>query len=180
MDSGAEAILLRQSTVEANNLQVSTGDPTRIIFANGQSTDTHQTVNIGEIEALVCPDKDLTEDLISINPLLDHGFNLTMERDEGMLHNPNTDAVIHVRREGKRWAIDLEDLSRAVKQSPELRDSPKVNQLVEAKAVITRTSKGIRDQVISLHERMGHPHVEAMCKAIEGDSPTWTHCDLTP
>ena len=87
-----------------------------------------------------------------------------MEKDEGSLHNPNTDAIIHVRREGKRWAIDLEDLSRAVKQLPELRDSPKVSQLVEDKAVITRTSKGIRDQVISLHERTGHPHVEAMCK----------------
>ena len=51
-------------------------------------------------------------------------------------------------KEGKRWSIDLEDLTRAVKQLPELRDSPKVSQLVEAKAVITRTSKAIRDQVI--------------------------------
>ena len=75
-------------------------------------------MNIGEIEALVCPDKDLAEDLlISINPLLDHGFNLTMEKDEGRLHNPNTDAVILVRREGKRWAIDLEDLSQAESNS---------------------------------------------------------------
>ena len=80
LDSGAEAILLRESTVEANNLQVSTGDPTKIILSNGQSTDTHETANIGEIKALVCPDKDLTEDLVSINPLLDHGFNLPIWR----------------------------------------------------------------------------------------------------
>ena len=94
------------------------------------------------MEALVCPDKDLTEDLVSINPLLDYGFNLTMERNEGRLHNPDTDATIHVRREGKRWAIDLEDLSQAVKKLPELRDCPKVHQMVKAKAVVTRPSKG--------------------------------------
>ena len=40
-----------------------------------------------------------------------------MEKDEGRLHNPNTDAVILVRREGKRWAIDLEDLSQAESNS---------------------------------------------------------------
>ena len=120
MDSGAEAILLRQSTVEANNFQVSTGDP---IFANGQSTDTHETVNSGKIEALVCPDKDLTEDLISINPLLDHGFNyLTMEKDEGRLHNPSTDAVIHVRREGPRkvTAMTAQIAEDRVRSGPEI------------------------------------------------------------
>ena len=85
---------------------MSTGDPTiiitRIVSANGQATDTNQTANIIQIEALVCPDKDLTEDLVSIDPLLDYGFNLIMEKNEGRLHYPETDATIHVRREGKR------------------------------------------------------------------------------
>ena len=53
------------------------------------------------------------------------------EGRKGRVHNPITDATIHVRREGN-------DRQSTVKQLPDL----------EAKAVITRTSKGIRDQVI--------------------------------
>ena len=101
-----------------------------------------------------------------------------MEMDEGRLHNPNIDAIIHVRREGKRWAIDLEDLSRAVKQLPELRDSPKVNQLVEAKAVITRASKGIRDQVISLSHIASRTNGTSACRShVQSNRRRITHLD---
>ena len=56
-----------------------------MIFGNGQSTDTDIRAKIGSLEAIVCKDSDLAEDLISLNPLLDMGFQLTMERKEGTL-----------------------------------------------------------------------------------------------
>ena len=40
--------------------------------------------------------------------------------------------------------------------------------------------KSIRQKVISLHERMGHANTEAMCDALAGEAPAWTHTDITP
>lgn len=71
LDSGAEATLLRQSTVERRGMNKSTGDVTHIVFGNGNMTSTTQRTSIGEMEALICPDDQLQEDLVSINPLLD-------------------------------------------------------------------------------------------------------------
>ena len=37
---------------------------------------------IGELDALECNDGVLQEDLLSVNPLLELGFKLTMEKEE--------------------------------------------------------------------------------------------------
>ena len=151
-----------------------------MIFGNGQTTDTDIRAKIGDLDAIVCKDSDLTEDLISLNPLLDMGFQLTMESKEGTLYNPATDATIHVRRTGPRWSVDLEDLARAAQKIPSLVENQSVHDMTSALAVITKEPKSIRERVIALHERMGHPNAEAMCAAVGGEDPTWTHCDLRP
>ena len=158
---------------------ISTQAPnTEIIFGNGHSTVTDKKTTIGDVEALICEDGILQEDLLSVNPLLDIGFKLTMNKSSDLLHNEETGATIHVQREGKRWAVDLEDLASAMKANPDLIENPAMDELVKANAVVHRDPKSIRDQVIQLHERMGHPNTEAMCAAVEGDTPTWTHSNM--
>ena len=68
LDSGAEAILLRQSTAETDRLHVSNGATTTVMFGNGHTTDTNMQTTIGRLPAIVCKDRDLQEDLISVNP----------------------------------------------------------------------------------------------------------------
>ena len=70
---------------------------------------------IGDFNAIVCPDACLGEDLVSVNPMLDAGFKLVMEKTEGLLTNEDSGANIKVRREGERWSFDLEDLAKAVR-----------------------------------------------------------------
>ena len=134
---------------------------------------------IGDIDALICNDNVLQEDLLSVNPLLDIGFKLTMDKDKGLLRNEKTGVNIHVQRQGKKWAVDLEDLAKATRSYPELETSQAVEDMVQANAVINRDPKSIRDLVIHLHERMGHPNTEAMCAAVDGEEPTWSHSNLT-
>ena len=179
MDTGAEAIILRQSTVDDHELDITSGTSTDIVFGNGESPSTNLRARIGHLDAIVCPDSCLSEDLVSVSPILDAGFTLTMERNEGLLRNETSGASIKVRREGKRWSIDLEDLANAVRVMPQVPDNPAIRDMLLANAVVTKEAKSLRQKVISLLERMGHPNTEAMCQAIEGETPTWTHCELT-
>ena len=135
-----------------HDFDTSRGHPTQVIFGNGQTTATDIRAKIGNLEAIVCKDSDLTEDLISLNPLLDMGFQLTMESKEGTLHNPAMDATIHVRRTGPRWSVDLEDLARAVQKIPSLVENQSVQDMTSALAVIMKEPKSIRERVIALHE----------------------------
>ena len=142
------------------------------MFGNGQTSITRDHTSIGTLPAIVCRDRDLKEDLISVNPLLDSGYTLTMESGYGTLFNKETQQTIHVKRDGPRWSVDLRDLAQAVSAQPDLAGNPAIDQLVQAHAVINTEPASVRDKVISLHERMGHAHAEAMCTAISGDSPT--------
>ena len=96
LDSGAEAILLRRSTVEANDFPSANGPPTAVIFGNGNTSVTHDHASIGPLPAIVCNDNDLKEDLVSVNPLLDSGYKLTMESGYETLFHEETQQTIHV------------------------------------------------------------------------------------
>ena len=141
LDTGVEAILLRQSTANAQGWRSEKTSNTEIVFGNGHSTMTDTRTRIGELDALVCQDYTLQEDLLNVNPLLDIGFTLTMmDKDRGLLLNVNMGVKIHVQRQGKRWAVDLEDLSRAMRADPQLEESH-IEEIVQANAVINRDSK---------------------------------------
>ena len=96
------------------------GPPTAVMFGNGQTSVTHDHASIGELPAIVCDDNDLKEDLVSVNPLLDSGYKLTMESEFGTLFNEETQQTIHVRRDGPRWSVDLRDLAQAGLHDPKL------------------------------------------------------------
>ena len=180
LDSGAEAILLRQSTAERYQLPVSAGPTTTVVFGNGQSSITNQLAQLGQFNAIVCNDNDLHEDLISVNPLLDAGYRLTMDANRGTLINQDTGSSILVLRDGARWSISIDALSKAMSADDNHPNGEQDHHLVEANAVIHPDASSLRDKVISLHERLGHANLEAMCDAIGGNDPAWTHCDVTP
>ena len=150
LDSGAEAIILRQSTVENHSLPLSTGADTTVMFGNGQTTTTNRQTNLGGLPAIVCEDRNLQEDLISVNPLLDAGYRLTMEGNHGTLTKDEAGSSISVVREGARWSVDLRNTE------PSSNDYSNIRDTVEAYAVINADSKSLRLRVISLHERLGH------------------------
>ena len=103
-----------------------------------------------------------------------------MEADHGELVNEETGAAIGVLRQGHKWAVDLDDLAAASATIEGLDYHNTLQQFVQAKAVIYSIPKSIRQKVISLHERMGHANTEAMCDALAGEAPSWTHTDITP
>ena len=97
-----------------------------------------------------------------------------MQADRGELVNDERGTSI------ARWSVDLDDLAAASASIPELNESAQLLPVVQAKAVIYSIPKSIREKVISLHERLGHANTEAMCDALSGDSPAWTHSYITP
>ena len=172
--------MLRESTVRSQGLSTSARPTTTIMFGNGHTSSTDRQAQLGDLEAIVCSDTDLNEDLISVNPLLDKGFKLTMESDSGELRNESTGVSIGVRRSGAKWSVDLDDLAAASATIPDLERSESLRSILQANAAIYSIPKSIREKVISLHERLGHASTEAMCDALGGEFPTWTHTDVTP
>jgi hypothetical protein len=81
------------------------------VFGNGESTVTDRSVDIGSFKGLLCPDNELTEDLQSVNPFLDSGYVLHMTGQDGYVMHPETGERIHIRRNGPRWLVDLEDIA---------------------------------------------------------------------
>ena len=140
LDTGAKAILLRQSTASAQGWRSEKTNNTEIVFGNGHATVTDTRTKIGDLDALICQDETLKEDLLSVNPLLDIGCKLTMDKDRGLLSNETTGVKIHVQRQGKRWAVDLEDLSRTMQTDPKLEEGH-VEEMIKANAVVNRDAK---------------------------------------
>ena len=67
-----------------------------------------------------------------------------MDKDKGKLCNESTGVKIHVQRLGKKWAVDLEDLSKAMRANPVLEKSQAEDEMVQAYAVINREPKSTR------------------------------------
>ncbi|MFN9983184.1 MAG: hypothetical protein ACK53Y_24870, partial [bacterium] len=64
MDTGAYAILLRCSTANDRSCEMEFMEETAIIFGNGEETTSNTKAHIGELEAIVCNDNQLTDDLV--------------------------------------------------------------------------------------------------------------------
>jgi hypothetical protein len=48
-------------------------DETLIIFGNGKETTSTTRMHIGDLEAIVCNDDQLTDDPVAIHPIVDAG-----------------------------------------------------------------------------------------------------------
>lgn len=153
-------------------------NPTDIIFGNGSSTQTNSEVNFGRFSALLCEDSELSEDLISVNPFLDSGYLLHMEGSGGYLLHPTSGERIAVERDGPRWTIDLEDMSRLQEGPAKEQAVAALSSLYTVNTSTVRESESQRQRVLRLHTRMGHASTETMCGACEAGG-AWSHSGLT-
>jgi hypothetical protein len=116
---------------------------------------------MGNLEAIVCNDGQLTDDLIAIHPIVDAGFDIHLTSEGGVMNKNIGGESIPIVRRGRKWLVDLEDLK-----------SVKIKQ----NSLFCHTIS-IANQVMRLHERMGHPSSESMCKAIA--SGAWQNAKIT-
>jgi len=109
------------------------------------------------LEALVLPDRELIEDLISINPIVDLGYEVTFEPyDSGGVISKDGVDLIRLHRRSSKWLIDMNSLN----------------------CLVTGVDKdGVLTRVLSLHKRMGHASSKNMQSAIALD--TWTNAGVT-
>ena len=109
------------------------------------------------MNALVLPDRELIEDLISINPIVDQGYKVTFEPyDRGGAISKDGIDLVPIRREGSMWLMDINRL----------------------KCLVAGTKPdGLVEKVMSLHKRMEHASFKNMIAAMKSGS--WTNADVS-
>jgi hypothetical protein len=60
-------------------------EETMIVFGNGESTTSETKAHFGDLEAIVCADDQLTDDLIAIHPIVDAGYNIHFSSKGGIM-----------------------------------------------------------------------------------------------
>jgi hypothetical protein len=164
MDSGAEVNYIRKSTA-VNKLDLPLEylpNTTVVVFGNGSEAPINSAAHLSpSIPAVVLPDETLVEDLISPNPIVDLGYRIVLEKDEGWIERDN-ERVITLRREQLKWLVNLQDL-----------------KCLNAKIVKKEATPDstVKDKVILLHRRMGHPSTKIMKAAVKAGA--WVGCGVT-
>ena len=76
------------------------------MLGNEQTPATRDHASIGDFPAIVCSDKDLKEDLICVNPLLD---SVTWQRDPGsvFLQRPLSTVLLTTNNPPTFWRTDF-------------------------------------------------------------------------
>ena len=105
------------------------------------------------MSALILPDSSLIEDLISINPIVDAGYDVHMTHRGGSIIKDGK-RVIPISRSGQKFTIDMKKLLRCL-------------------VVNTASYK----EVMELHRRLGHPSLDTMINAIS--SLSWINSGIT-
>ncbi len=125
-------------------------EETTIIFGNGEETTSNTKAHIGELEAIVCNDNQLTDDFIAIHPIVDAGYDIHLSSTGGIVNKPSNGHSFPILRDGLKWMIDLEEL-KEIK--------------IMRKPIYCNTAS-VASQVLRLHERMGHPASEEIFNEI--------------
>ena len=78
-----------------------------------------QKAHIGELEAIVCNDNQLTDDLVAIHPIVDAGYDIHLSSKGGVINKPSDGHSFPILRDGLKWMIDLEELKEIkIKRKP--------------------------------------------------------------
>jgi hypothetical protein len=85
-------------------------DETLIIFGNGKETTSTTRMRIGDLEAIVCNDDQLTDVQVAVHPIVDAGYNIYFSSWGGLIDKPSTGHSIPIFRDDKKWLVDLEEL----------------------------------------------------------------------
>jgi hypothetical protein len=136
-------------------------EETMIIFGNGKETTSTTRAHIGDLEAIVCNDNQVTDDLVAMHPIVDAGYGIHLSSKGGIVKKPSDGHSFPILRDGVKWVIDLEELK----------------EIKRKRKPIYCNTASISSQVLCLHERMGHPATEAMCTAINFGA--WKNVKIT-
>ncbi len=74
-------------------------DETLIIFGNGKETTSTTRMHIGDLEAIVCNDDQLTDDPVAIYPIVDAGYNIYFSSWGGLIDKSRTGHSIPIFRD---------------------------------------------------------------------------------
>ena len=140
-----------------------------IISAHGHSETADRITTIGGIEVIVT--EGLVEDLLSVNPLVDSGHMITLNRQGGVIVHTTTGKEVPIVRQGLGWKVLLSDIVDLTTDVPSDINPQTVTSVFSGRVMTVNTSQ--RVTIIELHERMGHPSKDVMCDAIRGRNPTW-------
>jgi hypothetical protein len=155
-----------------------------IAYGNGSTSVTKQTTKIGNYDALVA---DVPVTLVGVPQLLDSGKIIKFTNDVAEVYNPVTDKKIIAQKtsDGTFQIDDIRDLAKLDETDitytlhTEKENDYSKDRSYCLSARIAQNQEGIRDKVISLHNRMGHVAEDIMIKAIKGRNPTWRGTGLT-
>ncbi len=76
-------------------------DETLLIFGEGEETTSNTRTHIGDLEAIVCDDDQLTDDLIAIRPIVDAGYNIHFSSIDGKVDKPSIGHSVPIIRDGR-------------------------------------------------------------------------------
>lgn len=157
LDTGAEDNFFRQSTAKRLKLNTFANEHTTTVeFGNGNQIATSLAAHLNEsLSALIIPDTDLVHDLLSVIPILDLGYDIKLTAQGGSI-DKNEVPIMPIVRDDRKLLVDI--------------------KRVQCLMACTK-SQTIRDKVLMLHRRMGHPSMQRMVDAINNGS--WRATDVT-
>ena len=171
-DTGATTSIIPTSLAANLNLQTITNTNTsRIIWGNNTTEITNKSIKLGPTTPILS--KTAAEALISIGDFANLGYNIHLHADGGYMKHKDNNNTIELSRATRKslWKINLMDISN-------IEPINQQNYCFQAK--LKPASSSIRNQVIDIHNRMGHPSQESMRKALTGPKPSWTHTNIKP
>jgi hypothetical protein len=162
-------------------------DPHTIVFGNGSSATTSMSINVTNTYCpVVFPNDYCPNNLLPEKSLSDLNCVTTFQRDICTIAPPpwsNLKAIITRRDPDTRmFHVNLQDVHSLIRnlQDQELDNSVSPDPSTAFSAVLAHQSHHtIEYKVVNLHETMGHASCEAMCAAVSGPNPAWTHTGLT-
>jgi hypothetical protein len=89
-------------------------EETTIICGNGEETTSNTKAHTGELEAILCNDNQLTDDLVAIHPIVDAGYDIHLSSKGGIINKPSDGHSFPILRDVLKWMIDLEELKARV------------------------------------------------------------------
>jgi len=129
---------------------------TLVQFGNGSNISTSLAAQLNRsLTALVIPDTDLIQDLLSVTPILDLGYEISLSSQGGSI-NLNGEPIMPIIRNDKKLLVDIKSV-----------------QCLSA----STSHQAVRERVLAHHKRTGHPSMRRMIDAINCGS--WTNCDVT-
>jgi hypothetical protein len=94
-------------------------EETMIIFGNGEERTSSTKAHIGDLEAIVCNDNQLTDDLVAIHPIVDAGYDIHLSSTGEIVNKLSNGHSFPILRDGVKWMIDLEELREIkIKRKP--------------------------------------------------------------